>query len=106
MKMTASPAGEPPARGFPAADSSKWPHERVASEDAEVARLIVVNLLAAMGERGVRGVARDAGINEKTLRRLIAGASYPDVRTVARLEDALGVSLYPPWPRAAAVIRE
>ncbi|MFJ6680202.1 helix-turn-helix domain-containing protein [Microbacterium sp. NPDC091382] len=46
----------------------------------------------------MRGIARDAGIHEKTLRQIIAGATYPDVRTVARLERALQVPLYPRWP--------
>ncbi len=99
MSSLESSAGRPPKRGFPAGLSERWPEESASSEDAEVARLIVVNLHAASRGRGVRGIARDAGIDEKTLRRIIAGATYPDVRTVARLERALQVALYPPWPR-------
>lgn len=101
MDMKDSSAGKLPFRGLPAESSKNWPEERASSEDAEVARLIVVNLLAAAGGRAMRGIARDAGIDEKTLRQLIAGASYPDVRTVARLESALRVPLYPRWPRGS-----
>ena len=99
MEILGSSAGKPRKRGFPAESSESWPHASASSEDAEVARLIVLNLMAAVKGRGLRGVAREAGIDEKTLRQLIAGASYPDVRTVARLEVALQVALYPEWPR-------
>ncbi len=99
MKTAGSSAGRPRKRGFPAEDTDRWPQAPASSLDSEVARLIVVNLISAMEGRGVRSVAREAGIDEKTLRQLIAGASYPDVRTVARLEEALQAPLYPEWPR-------
>lgn len=99
MEALGSSAGKPRKRGFPAEGSEGWPYTSASSEDAEVARLIVLNLIAAAEGRGLRSIARQADIDEKTLRQLLAGASYPDVRTVARLERALQVPLYPGWPR-------
>ncbi|WP_217583660.1 helix-turn-helix transcriptional regulator [Microbacterium sp. GbtcB4] len=47
-----------------------------------------------MGERSVRAVARDSGLDEGTIRKILLGESWPDLRTIWRLESALEVHLY------------
>lgn len=40
-------------------------------------------------------MARDAEVDEKTVRKIVAGMSWPDLRTIARLEEATGRKLFP-----------
>lgn len=61
----------------------------------ETARRFANNLRAAMGKVSMRRVAADAGLDEGTLRRVLAGSVWPDLHTIARLEEALAVELYP-----------
>ena len=42
-----------------------------------------------------RAVARDASLDERTIRHVMAGSVWPDLLTVSRLEHVLGVNLYP-----------
>jgi DNA-binding phage protein len=44
-------------------------------------------------------MAGAAGIDPTSLGRTLAGETVPDVHTVAVLEDALGVELWPRYPR-------
>ncbi|PZE64028.1 XRE family transcriptional regulator [Curtobacterium sp. MCBD17_021] len=77
-----------------------WPE--VSSEDpiAEVARALVLNLRAAMADRSVREVASAAGLHHTTLLKVLAGRAWPDLSTVARLEEVLRTNL---WPRRSFV---
>jgi len=43
----------------------------------------------------MRGVARGADLDEGTVRRILAGAAWPDLHTIARLEQSIGIRLYP-----------
>jgi len=82
-------------RESPAELTMDWPGTPSEDHSGEVARLFVLNLIDAMGERSNRSVADAAGISEATLRKTLAGASWPDLRTVSRLELALNRKLYP-----------
>lgn len=57
--------------------TASWPD--VASPDpvGEVARQFVLNLVRAVGERGIRSVARDGGVDEGDFRHVLAGDSWP-----------------------------
>jgi len=55
----------------------------------------VLNVRTAIGERSVRSVAEEAGLDEGTVRRVLSGSAWPDLCTAARLEEALGARLYP-----------
>lgn len=89
-----------PARKLPVElAGDPWPE--VPSDDAlgEVARQFVLNLRAAMAGRSIRSVAAQAGLGNVTLLSVLAGRSWPDLATIARLEAGLDAEL---WPRRAA----
>lgn len=75
--------------------SPAWPDVASADPSGEVARQYVLNLRSAIGERSVRSVARDAELDEGTVRRVLSGDSWPDLRTISRLDECLGTQLYP-----------
>jgi len=52
-----------------------------------------------MGERSTRSVAEEAGMNHVTLLNALAGQSWPDLITLARLEISLDAEL---WKRPNA----
>lgn len=82
-------------RAKPAELTRSWPDSESSDAAGELARQIVLNLRVAMGATSVRGVARAAELDEATVRKVLAGDVWPDIRTVARLEQALGAPLYP-----------
>ncbi|TFC35507.1 MULTISPECIES: helix-turn-helix transcriptional regulator [Cryobacterium] len=84
-----------PARPAPRDLVVGWPDVPSAGAVGEVARQFAVNVQAAIGERSVRAVARDAGLDHTTLLSVLHGRSWPDLATVARLENGLGVDLWP-----------
>ncbi|MEV0783300.1 helix-turn-helix transcriptional regulator [Streptomyces sp. NPDC050423] len=51
----------------------------------------------------MRGLAEASGVNRQAIADLLAGRSWPDVATVARLGTATGTAL---WPQAVACERE
>ncbi|MCR2825017.1 hypothetical protein [Microbacterium sp. zg.Y909] len=75
--------------------TESWPDAPSSDSAGETARQFVLNLRSALGERSVRAVAEHAVLDEATVRRVLSGAAWPDLRTVARLEEALGTRLYP-----------
>jgi DNA-binding phage protein len=80
------------------ADDGEWPDGpfvRDAPPYALVTAAIVRHYVAAVGARSLRSVAREAGIDPTSLGRTLAGETVPDVHTVAVLEYALDVPLWP-----------
>ena len=84
-----------PARPAPCDLVQGWPDSPAADAGGEVARQFAVNVQAAIGDRSVRAAARDAGLDHTTLLSVLHGRSWPDLATVARLENGLGVDLWP-----------
>lgn len=84
-----------PSRESPAVLAPGWPDVPVAIPEVEKARRLTLNLRAAIGGRSIRSVARGADLDEATLRRVLAGTVWPDLLTIARLEQTLAVDLYP-----------
>ncbi len=74
--------------------SSQWPDGPSTDPVGEAARRFALNLKSAIGERPVREVARDAGIDEGTVRKILLGESWPDLRTIWKLESSLDSQLY------------
>lgn len=82
------------ARATPAMLSQQWPSQPSSDPTGEAARRFALNLQAAIGEKSVRAVARDAGLDEGTIRKILLGESWPDLRTMWKLESALEAHLY------------
>jgi len=81
-------------RATPAELAGSWPDLPSADPAGEAARRFALNLQAAIRGRSVRSVAMEAGIDESTIRKVLAGAAWPDLRTISMLEAALGVELH------------
>ncbi|MFD5086435.1 helix-turn-helix domain-containing protein [Kitasatospora sp. NPDC058406] len=78
-------------------DPEAWP--RLASDDtaAEAVRIISGRLADALAAQGLslRQTAAGSVVNRQAIADLLAGRSWPDIATVARLEDFLDAPLYP-----------
>jgi hypothetical protein len=61
-----------------------------------VARYIAFTLEAARGERSYRALAAACGLHHQTVRNVAAGQVWAEVLTLSRLEEELGVTLWPP----------
>ncbi|WP_458244310.1 helix-turn-helix domain-containing protein [Streptomyces sp. MAI_2237] len=84
--------------------SGNWPYARLVEEapvSAHYGQAFARNLAEAMGtsEVGLRALGEKAGVSHATISRLLRGIVLPDMGTLARLEVALGTSL---WPGLAA----
>lgn len=81
----------------PRSGNDGWPDQACSDPDAEVVRLLALNVGNAMvrAERGLRAMAREAGIDHGILSRLLTGDSWPNAATIIRLERALGERLWP-----------
>lgn len=82
------------ARATPAMLSSQWPDGPLTDPVGEAARRFALGLKSAIGERSVREVARAAGLDEGTIRKILQGESWPDLRTIWKLESSLETQLY------------
>ncbi|MGW0705876.1 helix-turn-helix domain-containing protein [Streptomyces sp. NPDC002643] len=80
--------------------SGAWPYARLV-EDAPVSayygQAFARNLAEAMevSTIGLRALGDKAGVSHATISRLLRGMVLPDLGTLARLEVALGVGLWP-----------
>ncbi len=59
-------------------------------------------LRGQLSDRALAAVCRDAGLARSTVQDLLAGRTWPDLVTLAKLEDALDARL---WPQRAEVRR-
>ncbi|MFD7552583.1 helix-turn-helix domain-containing protein [Streptomyces sp. NPDC059816] len=81
-----------------ARDPESWPHAVIDDPAADVIQAIARTLTEALKSqaKSLRRVADGSGVNRQAIADLIAGRCWPDIATVARLEDFLAVPLYPP----------
>jgi len=75
-----------------------WPDAVIGDQAAVVVQDIARALVTALDEQGrsLRQAATGSGVNRQAIADLLAGRCWPDVATVARLENFLAVPLYPP----------
>ncbi|MFD7107047.1 helix-turn-helix domain-containing protein [Streptomyces celluloflavus] len=81
-----------------ARDPENWPEAAIADHpEARVVQAIAHALTRHMAGQGLglRRVAALTGVNRQAVANLLCGDSWPDVATLSRLEDGLGVGLYP-----------
>lgn len=91
-----------PSRGIAAEPraylaSGDWPDGTLTPDAPNEARLVAGmarRMREAVGDRSLRSVASDAGVSVGTVSSLLAGRSWGDVVTIARLETSLNVSLW------------
>ncbi len=80
-----------------ARDPETWPDSAVDDVAARVVQAIARALALALEreKRSLRQVSTGSGVNRQAIADLLAGRCWPDVVTVARLEDFLAAPLYP-----------
>ncbi|MFE0604103.1 helix-turn-helix domain-containing protein [Streptomyces sp. NPDC058892] len=78
-------------------DPEAWPEQPSPDVAAEAVRRIARNLAEALDERSwsLRTAAAGSGVNRQAIADLLAGKSWPDVATVARLTHFTDTALWP-----------
>lgn len=85
-----------PKRPAPSEFSADWPEVACDDVAAEKVRLLALAARDAMGDRSIRSTVSEVDLDHSVVSDLLAGRSWPDSRTIALLEVALDVSLWPP----------
>lgn len=85
-----------PVRQLPRELTTLWPSVPSADPRGEVARLFAASLRVALDGLTVRAAAELTGVNRSSVAAILAGTTWPDMATIARLEDGLKRPL---WPR-------
>lgn len=75
--------------------TEEWPNTVSPDIAGETARQLAVNLRRSIGDASIRSIADIAGLDEGTIRKLLAGTRWPDLRTIVLLEQAVGTQLWP-----------
>ena len=85
-----------------APDPERWTERDAQDPPARVVQYIALALGAAIEGRGwsLRETAAASRVNRQAIANILAGESWPDVVTIVRLEDTLGVPL---WPGAGVI---
>lgn len=76
--------------------SGDWPEGKIEGPiEVRYAQELAQRLRSAVGASSLREVARAARIDHTTISAIMAGQRWADLVTIARLEDALEVRLWP-----------
>ncbi|MFI1101045.1 helix-turn-helix domain-containing protein [Streptomyces melanogenes] len=97
IRMTGGRGRSVPPREL-ARDPENWPEAMIVDHpQARVVQAVACALTRHMERNGLglRRVAMLSGVNRQAIANLVVGSSWPDVATLSRLEDALGIGLYP-----------
>jgi len=81
-----------------------WPSIPSADPHVELARQFNIRLRNAIGNETLRSVATRADLSHQGLSRILAGATWPDMLSISRLEAALGTDLWPRHPDSSSRI--
>ena len=74
----------------------EWPDGSVdGPAEVRYAQQLAIRLRDAIGGRSLREIARAARVDHTTISAIMAGRRWADMVTIARLETALGVRLWP-----------
>lgn len=84
-----------PVRLLPKDLAARWPDLPGDDPFGEVARRFAENLRMAIGNRTLRAVAEEAGLNHTTILAILEGRTWPDLQTLAKLEHGTSVDLWP-----------
>jgi len=84
-------------RDAPSAQSAQWPDRKIEGDaPSETVRLFVCAIRDATTGWTLRQIEEATGIDDAVIARILSGKSWPDARTIARLEHGLDCDL---WPR-------
>ena len=72
-----------------------WPEAELSEPVAGYAQDVARRLKAALAGTGFRSIGRSAGLDHTTVMAVVRGERWPDLITIAKLELALGVRLWP-----------
>lgn len=61
----------------------------------EVARRFALNLRDAIGDRSLRAASEATGVDHTTIQAILQGRTWPDLYTLAKLEQGLDADLWP-----------
>ncbi|HJT93434.1 MAG TPA: helix-turn-helix transcriptional regulator [Mycobacterium sp.] len=87
-----------PRRPVPRAHvvSGDWPHAKLDGEPAtEVGQALAARLAEAVAGLSLREVQARTGVDHNTVDNVLQGRAWPDLITIARLENGLDVDLWP-----------
>ncbi|MEU1790747.1 helix-turn-helix transcriptional regulator [Streptomyces sparsogenes] len=81
-------------------DPEAWPEHPSPDPGAEAVRQIARTLGQALADQGLilRAAAAGSGVNRQAIADLLAGRSWPDVATIARLNAFTRIRLWPQQP--------
>lgn len=75
-----------------------WPNGVTTDVAGRAAQAFALELRRLIGDDSIRSIAALCGVNHETVRGILEGRVWPDMHTVAHLEDGLD---FPLWPRKA-----
>jgi len=84
-----------PHRSHPRERVADWPNVPAVDPSGEVARLFARNVQNAIGKRSLREAGELVGVDFSTLAKIVNGATWPDLETIAKLERGFDVDLWP-----------
>lgn len=84
-----------PSRAVPRDLVPNWPDGPAGEATGAVAIQFIKNLRAAIGATSLRAAAATCGVSHSTLSRVLDGHAWPDMATIAKLEDGLNAELWP-----------
>ena len=70
------------------------PYLQDAPKEVFLAAGLAVRLQTKIGNESIRYIAKKADLSPQTLLNILKGVSWPDLRTIARLENALDTKLW------------
>jgi hypothetical protein len=82
--------------------AGSWPDEPTVSDGvapgvaaaAKAAAAIAERLERELRGRNIAAIARDANVARSTIYDIVAGTTWPDIVTIFKLQDTLGVRLW------------
>ncbi|MFJ2217739.1 helix-turn-helix domain-containing protein [Streptomyces sp. NPDC101062] len=92
--------------------AGNWPHAVMDGyRPAQVGQAVARALAEAMERRrlSANGLAAASGVNRQVISNVLAGVTWPDLLTVASLEETLGEMLWPrhvEWPTDGNGVRQ
>lgn len=87
--------------------SGAWPHAELDGDaTAETAQQFVAALATATRGLSLREISAQTGVEHSTIGAVLAGDTWPDIVTLARLEHGLDATLWPTRKREPRTVTD